>query len=84
VSPAQRTPDAIAAEIAETRERLVGTIDQLVYRVQPKTIVSRQLESMRQSFYKDDGSLDPAKIGKVAGAVLGLVAVIVIIRRVVG
>ena len=44
MSTASRTPDEITAEIAETRERLATTIDTLVYRATPKTILSRQLE----------------------------------------
>ena len=34
-------PSALAHEIEETRERLAHTIDQLMYRAKPKTIVSR-------------------------------------------
>ena len=67
---AERTPEAIAADIAQTRDRLAGTIDQLVYRAQPKTIsANRQLDpAMRRSLLlKDDGWLDPAKVTKLAG-----------------
>ncbi|MEP6667167.1 MAG: DUF3618 domain-containing protein, partial [Nocardioidaceae bacterium] len=39
MSAGERTPDTIAAEIAETRNRLAGTIDDLVYRAKPKTIL---------------------------------------------
>jgi hypothetical protein len=84
VSSATRTPDEISQEIAETRNRLAGTIDQLVYRVQPKTIIGRQIESLKASFRNDDGSLDTAKVAKVVGGVVGLVAVVVAIRKVVG
>ena len=48
MSTPSRTPDEIAAEIAETRNRLAGTIDQLVYRVQPKTIVERKVAAPRR------------------------------------
>jgi hypothetical protein len=84
VSAATRTPDQITAEIAETRDRLAATIDQLVYRVQPKTILSRQLASLKAKFVKDDGSLDVATVGKVAGGVVGFVAMVVVVRKVVG
>jgi hypothetical protein len=84
VSPAARTPDDISAEIAETRNRLAGTIDQLVYRVQPKTIVGRQLESAKASFRREDGSLNTAKVATVAGGALAVVAVFVAIRKLVG
>lgn len=84
MSPAARTPDDISREIAETRNRLAGTIDQLVYRVQPKTIVGRQFESAKASFRLEDGSLDTAKVAKIAAGVVGFLAVIVAIRKIVG
>jgi hypothetical protein len=84
VSTASRTPDQINAEIVETRERLATTIDTLVYRTAPKTILSRQLEGIKARFVNPDGSPDLQMIGKVAGGVLGFVVVIVVIRRVTG
>jgi hypothetical protein len=84
VSPAARTPDDISREIAQTRNRLAGTIDQLVYRVQPKTIVGRQLESLKASFRREDGSLNTAKVAKIAGGVVGFVVVVVAIRKIAG
>ncbi len=84
MSSASRTPDEIATEIAETRNRLAGTIDQLVYRVQPKTIIERQLASAKASFVNPDGSLKKDKVLKVAGVALGVVAVVVVLRKIVG
>lgn len=84
MSPGARTPDEISTEIADTRNRLAGTIDQLVYRAKPQTIVSRQLASIKASFFAEDGSLDKVRVATVAGVALGAVAVIVGIRRVVG
>jgi Protein of unknown function (DUF3618) len=82
VSSAARTPDQITADIAITRNRLAGTIDQLVYRVKPKTIIQRQIESTRASFYDANGSLKKDKIAKIAGVAVGVVAVIVAIRTI--
>lgn len=84
MSPAARTPDEISAEIADTRDRLAGTIDQLVYRTKPKTIASRQLASVKASFRTDDGSLDTAKVAKIAGGVVGFIAVVIAIRKIAG
>jgi hypothetical protein len=84
VSTASRTPDEITAEIAETRERLATTIDTLVYRSAPKTILSRRLESIKAKFVTPDGSPDMQMIGKVAGGVLGFVVLVVVIRKVTG
>ena len=75
---------SLEREIEETRENLAATIDQLLYRVHPKTIVSREVSSVKAHF------VDPAtgrprtdNILKVAGAVVGTVAFIAILRRVV-
>ena len=84
MSPASRTPDQITAEIADTRERLATTIDTLVYRAAPKTIVKRQLDSVKAKFVKADGSPNIQMIGKVAGGVLGFVVLVVAIRKVTG
>jgi len=84
VSAASRTPDQITADIADTRERLAGTIDQLVYRVKPKTIASRQYESIKARFVTADGAADTQMIAKVAGGVLGFIVLVVVIRKVAG
>jgi len=79
-----RNADQIAADIAETRNRLAGTIDELVYRSKPTTIMSRQLAATKASFYDDQGSFDTAKVAKLVGIGLGVVAAIVAIRKIVG
>jgi hypothetical protein len=84
VSPATRTPDQIAADIATTRNRLAGTIDDLVYRTKPKTILQRQLASTKASFYDSRGQLKKDKVAIIAGAAVGVVAVIVAIRAIAG
>ncbi len=83
MSSATRTPDQITADIATTRNRLAGTIDQLVYRAKPKTIGQRQLETTKASFYDTNGALKTDKVAIVAGAVIGVVAVLVTIRKLV-
>ncbi|MBA2574871.1 MAG: DUF3618 domain-containing protein [Nocardioidaceae bacterium] len=84
MSSATRTPDEISTEIADTRNRLAGTIDQLVYRTKPMTIVQRQLATTKASFYDANGSLRMDKIAIVAGVVVGVVVSIVVIRKIVG
>ncbi len=79
-----RTNDQISAEIAVTRNRLAGTIDTLVYRVQPKTIASRQFSSTKALFVDPDGSPNRDNISKAAAVAVGVVAVIVVIRKLAG
>jgi hypothetical protein len=75
---------ALEHEIEETRERLATTIDQLLYRAHPKTIVGREVSGIKAHF------VDPAtgqprtdNILKVVGGVVGVVALFVVIRKVV-
>ena len=75
---------SLETEIEETRERLATTIDQLLYRSHPKTIVSREVTTMKAHF------VDPAtgqprtdNILKVVGGVVGVVALFVVLRKTV-
>ncbi|MFN8190342.1 MAG: DUF3618 domain-containing protein [Nocardioidaceae bacterium] len=71
-------------EIEQTRERLASTIDELVYRASPKTIVSRQLETTKAHFVDPDtGAPRTDNILKVVGGVVGVVAFFVLVRKVV-
>jgi hypothetical protein len=70
-------------EIEETRQRLAGTIDQLIYRANPKTIARREVASVR-GYFVDVRTGQPRtdNILKVAGGVVGVVALFVLIRKV--
>lgn len=74
-------PETLETEIEATRERLAGTIDQLLYRASPKTIVLRRTDSVKAQFVDAAGNPRTNNIIKAAGAVVGLVAVILVIRR---
>ena len=74
---------ALEREIEETRERLASTIDQLAYRAQPKTIVGRQVTAVKSHFVElDTGAPRTDNILKVAGALVGVVVLFVIVRKV--
>ncbi|MFB9313459.1 DUF3618 domain-containing protein [Nocardioides plantarum] len=70
-------------EIAETRERLATTIDQLLYRSSPKTIVSREVAQIK-GHYVDAVTGEPRtdNILKTVGGVVGAVVLLVVLRRV--
>lgn len=76
-------PSALAAEIEETRERLAGTIDELMHRASPKTIVSREVADVK-SFFVDPVTGEPRteNILKVVGGVVGTIAVFVVLRKI--
>ena len=74
--------DSIEREMDQTRERLASTIDQLIYRTSPKTIVRREVAAVKGFFVDPQGNPRTENILKVAGGVAGFVTVIVVIRRV--
>ena len=75
---------ALEAEIEGTREQLATTIDQLLYRAHPKTIVSREVSSIKGHFVDPrTGQPRTDNILKVVGGVVGVVVVFAIIRKVV-
>ena len=70
-------------EIEQTRQHLAATIDQLVYRTSPKTIVRREIAQVRGFFVDPDGQVRPDNVAKFAGGVIGAIALFVLVRRVV-
>jgi Protein of unknown function (DUF3618) len=82
VSKSNQTAD-LEHEIEETRQRLASTIDQLLYRSSPKTIVSREIASLK-AVYVDRATGEPRtdNILKTVGGVVGFVALLVLIRKV--
>ena len=70
-------------EIEETRERLAHTIDELLHRASPKTIVSREVAAFK-AFFVDARTGEPRtdNIHKTAGGVIGTIALFVVIRKV--
>lgn len=76
---------SLEQEIEETRERLADTIDQLLHRAHPKTIVSREVTSVKGLFV-DAATGEPRtdNILKVVGGVVGVVVLFAVIRRITG
>jgi hypothetical protein len=74
--------ETLESEIEATRARLADTIDQLAYRASPKTIVRREIASLKAVYVAPDGSPRTDNMLKTAGAVVGFVALMVVLRRV--
>jgi Protein of unknown function (DUF3618) len=75
---------SLESDIEQTRDRLANTIDQLVYRASPKTIVGRQLESTKAHFVDvQTGGPRTDNILKVVGGVVGVLVAFAIIRKIV-
>ena len=74
---------ALEREIEQTRERLASTIDQLAHRAHPKTIVGRQVTTVKSHFVElDSGAPRTDNILKAAGAVVGVLVLLAVVRRV--
>jgi hypothetical protein len=75
---------SLELEIEATRDRLAGTIDQLVHRANPKTIVRREVSSIK-AYFVDPATGNPRtdNILKGAGGVIGVVVLFAVVRRVV-
>ncbi len=75
-------PSALASEIEETRERLAGTIDELLYRAHPRTIVGRAV-SLLKAFFVNPATGEPRteNVLKVAAGVVGTIVLFALIRR---
>ncbi len=80
----EQSPDQIVKDIEGTREQLAHTIDALVDRTNPKNVAARTLDSVKAAFFTPDGSPRLDQFAKAGGAVLGVIAVAVVLRRVVG
>ena len=79
-----RTPEQIEADIAATRARLASTVDELVDRAHPKNVAKRQVEQAKAQVFDERGQLRTQKIVAVGGAAVGVLAVLLLIRRLVG
>jgi hypothetical protein len=74
---------ALERDIEATRQRLAGTIDQLAYRAHPKTIVGREVTTVKSHFVDlETGAPRTDNILKVAGGVVGALVLLVVIRKV--
>jgi uncharacterized protein DUF3618 len=73
---------SLEREIEETRQRLAQTIDQLAYRASPKTIVGREVTTVKSHFVDlETGAPRTDNIIKVAGGVVGAIVLLAVIRK---
>lgn len=79
-----RSPQDLEHEIEQTRDRLADTLDELLFRIKPKTIVQRQVAETKAHFVDSEGRVRTEKVAAVAGAAVGVVAFFVVVRRLSG
>ena len=75
-----RAPSSIEDDMDATRDRLADTIDQLVHRASPKTIVRREIATVRAYFVDEQGQPRTDNILKVGGGLVGFIAFVVVVR----
>lgn len=76
--------EALVDEIEQIRERLAGTVDALIDRTNPKSIARRSVEDVKARFVGPDGSLRYENVVPLVLGVVGTVAAVVVLRRVLG
>lgn len=83
--PRQRSAKEIEAELAATRNRLAGTIDELAFRAQPREIAKRQVETAKLKVadvtQTPDGELDSQKVAGILGGTGAVLLLLGLIRR---
>lgn len=69
-------------ELDETREHLAATIDQLLYRSHPKTVIRREVAAIKGHYVDaETGGPRTTNILKTVGVVGGVVGLFVAIRQ---
>lgn len=79
--PDLRTPQQIEADLAATRARLTGRIEQLQAYVMPKAVVGRQIDKVRAFYVDQYGGVRPERVLATAGAAALVVGLFVLRRR---
>lgn len=72
---APRPIDEIQQDLAATRERLVGNIEQLKVEAHPKALGEKAAGSAKSVVLNEDGSVRVERVAMIAGAVVGLLLI---------
>lgn len=76
---------AVEQDIKAARARLEGTVNELAYRAQPKVILQKQVQSLKQKLdaatHTPEGDLRVERVGAVVAAAVALVVVAALVRR---
>ncbi len=80
-APDTRSPAEIEADIAATRNRLAGTLDELSERLSPRGVLRQANSSARGAFLTQDGSVRKNRAALAAGALAAVLGGLVAARR---
>jgi hypothetical protein len=73
--------DSLEKDIEATRERLAATIDQLAYRASPKTVARREVASVQAVYVDAAGRPRTDNMLKTAAVVVGVIAAMLVMRK---
>lgn len=77
-----RSPQEIEDEIVAARANLAATLDELVDRVKPANVARRTSDKVRAQFVDPDtGAPRMERIVPLAGGIVGLLALVVLVKR---
>jgi len=72
----ENTPDNLAQELKETRDRLSKTVEQLQDYVRPANVASRGVKKVTDFFVTDEGAPRPERIAAVGAGILAFFGVV--------
>lgn len=75
--------DELLDDIEEIRERLAGTVDELITRTNPKNIARRRLEDLKAHFVDEHGAPRLENIIPIAAGAVAIIGALVVIRKIV-
>lgn len=89
-----RTRAQIEADLAATRERLAGSIEELIDQVHPQRVKQRQIDSakalvtaevdnVKSQFFYPNGELRTSRLAAIGGGVAGFVTFLIVVRSLV-
>ena len=81
-APDHRAPAEIEADIAATRDRLAGTLDELSERLSPRGVLRQANTRARGVFLAEDGSVRKDRAALAAGSLLAVLGGFVAARRI--
>lgn len=74
--------DDLVREIDEIRDRLAGSVDELVSAIHPKSLLSRGLNSVKSRFVDENGEVRTNVVIPLAAGVVVVVVGAVVTRKI--
>lgn len=73
---ASKNADQIAADISQTRDRILATVASLQEYAKPENVAGRGIDKAKSFFVTPEGKVRPERIAMAAAAVVGLIGLL--------